>query len=869
MVDLGETTPWRRTTLFPEYQDRSLLEVFRGLAAACPDRVGVRDGARSLSYRELHDSIDAVAHGLRSRRPAGHVETSDPPWVVTAVVGHGIDALLTVYGVMAAGAVLVPIDEAEPVDRMALIHREGGAQLALCSAAQAGRVRTAIECRVEPVDELLRSASRRTGSPADAGPAPHALAMVNFTSGTTGTPKGVVRDHATLVRAGFTTAESNGIEIDDRVAFTGSFSFIGAYARSLGAFVAGAELCIHDPGAGGSRELAQWILDRRISVLQFIPSRFRHFTDATLGSQLHRMESVKIVSLGGEATYGRDIARAQPLFGPSTRFVNRYGSSETSILAEWVVTPEDVARADEPVPLGRPLPWADIVVVDDAGERVAEGEVGVPDAVSEHCSLGYWNDPVLTAAKFWTLPDGRRGFHMSDHVRVRHDSVLEYVARADDRVKVRGLMVSPGEVERALTALEGVHDAAVVPAAARDGGTRLVGYVAPVAGAELRASEVRRALTTSLPSAMVPGTIVFLDAFPLTPRGKVDRHALPPPPSPRAPAYRDPAGNEATLARCFARVLGVERVGLDDDFFELGGDSLDVVELLAEIADRFAVDVPASAVMEAPTVAQLFTRLSHRRRRKASPVVPLRADASGPTLFCVTGGGSPAISLRQLSEALAGRNVAAIQARGLEERARADRTVEAAARRNVTAIRVLQPRGPYTLAGFSYGGLVAFAMACRLRAAGEDVASLVILDTPAPVGARSRRHRAARPSAPRALRATMASAYASTKHGIALASAGLVPRRGYRQYELFWDLNLRMSQRYAPASRFDGSVLVVRSDEPPHTAADLGWSELVSGPVTSVHVPAEHLRLLRAPAVDLVAAHIVAALETSSTERPG
>ena len=465
MVDLGVTTPWRRTAVFPEYRDRSVLEVFRELAAACADRTAVRDGERSLSYRELHELIETVAGAVRDCRPTGHAVSGDQPWMITAVVGHGIDALLTVYGVMAAGAVLVPIDAAEPVERMALIHREGGANLAVSTAAHADRAQDAARCRILLLDEM----TRHPGSPADPGPEPRDLAMVNFTSGSTGTPKGVVRDHMTLVRAGFTTAQSTLIEANDVVAFTGSFSFIGAYARSLGAFVAGAELCIHDQRVGGSRELAEWILDRRISVLQFIPSVLRNFTDAVGRADLPRMDSVKIVSLGGETTYGRDVARARRLFGPSTRFVNRYGSSETSVLAEWVATPEDDARADHPLPLGHALPWAEIVVVDDAGEPLASGEVGVPAVVSEHCALGYWNDPELTAARFWALPDGRRGFHMSDHVRMRDDGVLEYVARADDRVKVRGVMVSPSEVEGALTALEGVYDAAVAPTPARRG----------------------------------------------------------------------------------------------------------------------------------------------------------------------------------------------------------------------------------------------------------------------------------------------------------------------------------------------------------------------------------------------------------------
>jgi acyl-coenzyme A synthetase/AMP-(fatty) acid ligase/thioesterase domain-containing protein/acyl carrier protein len=888
MVDIGVTTPWRRTPVFPEYRDRSVLEVFQKLAATCGERTAVRDGERSLSYRALHQSILAIAGAVGDARPPGHGGVGDQPWVITGVVGHGIDAVLTVYGVLAAGAVLVPIDAAEPVERMAVIHREGSAQLAISSATHADRARAATGGPVLLLDDL----TRRAGSPDHPGPEPGTPAMVNFTSGSTGTPKGVVRDHDALVRAGFTTAQSNLIEADDVVAFTGSFSFIGAYARSLGAFVAGAELCIHDQRIAGGRGLAEWILDRRVSVLQFIPSVLRNFTEAASRAGVPRMDSVKIVSLGGETTYGRDVARARELFGPSTRFVTRYGSSETSVLAEWLATPADDARTDEPFPLGRPLPWAEIVVVDEAGEPVAPGEVGVPAAVSEHCALGYWNNPELTAAKFWTLPDGRRGFRLSDHVRQRDDGVLEYVARADDRVKVRGVMVSPSEVERAFTALDGVHDAAVVPAPARDGGTRLVGYVVPDAGTSISTWEARRSLAAALPSAMVPGTVVVLESLPLTPHGKIDRRALPPSPDPAPRPYRAPGGREAELAGIFADVLGVDAVGLDDDFFELGGDSLGVVELVAEIADRFAVDVPTSTVLEAPTVAELYLRLSHRRPRHASPIVMLRSDAASPPFFCVTGGGAPAISLRQLCAGLPDRNFAAIQPRGLEERALPDHSIVTAAQRNVAALRAVQPHGPYTIAGYSYGGVVAFEMACRLRAAGEEVAQLVIVDINAPAGTRSLGRRVRRRAhdlntgapdstrwrsaavAGRAARFAVASAYAHAERRVALTTAGFWPRRGYHQYELFLRLNTRMLREYTPSSTFDGATLVVRGVEtdgaPPETEtpptpaqrmlADLGWSKLVTGPVTAVEVPADHLGILRKPAVDLVAGHIAAAL---------
>jgi thioesterase domain-containing protein/acyl carrier protein len=561
-------------------------------------------------------------------------------------------------------------------------------------------------------------------------------------------------------------------------------------------------------------------------------------------------------------------------------------------MANRVVTTADDEQ-DGVIPVGTIEPWLEARVVDDDGDDVADGDVGRLVLTGRVFALGYWNDPELTSARFTDLPDGRRVFVTDDLVRRLDDGALVHAGRADDRVKVHGAMVATSEVEAALRMLPDVADAAVVGVPADGGGTRLVAYVVAPPGAVPSAWRLRRDLAAHLPSALVPSAFVAVDGLPRTLRDKVDRAALPPPPPAVRPRpYREPTGSERDLADIFARVLGVRRVGLDDDFFELGGDSLGVVELLAEIADRFSVDVAASTVLDAPTVAQLALRLSHRRPRGSSPVVVLRSDGADPTIFFVTGGGAPAISLRALADEMPTRNFAAIQPRGLEERARPDHGVRAAARRNVAAMQAVQPDGPYLIGGYSYGGLVAFEMACQLRAAGEEVARLVILDTNAPVRGPSLRRRvharahALRADAPassarrtavvalRGARFMATSAYAHAERRIVLTSAGWLPRRGYRQYDLFLRLNSRMAREYVPSGMFDGPTLVVRGNASDsrtpgageeagraHRAlADLGWSKLVTGPVTSVEAPADHLSLLRKPAVEVVAMQIAAAV---------
>jgi thioesterase domain-containing protein/acyl carrier protein len=443
-------------------------------------------------------------------------------------------------------------------------------------------------------------------------------------------------------------------------------------------------------------------------------------------------------------------------------------------------------------------------------------------------------------------------------------------------------MVATSAVEIALMSLDGVADAAVISMPADDGGTRLVAYVAPDGSAPLSAWRLRRGIATRVPTTMVPSTFVALDALPRTVRHKVDRAALPRVPAITRPPYRAPAGHAADLAAIFADVLGVNSVGLDDDFFDLGGDSLGVIELVNAIAERFSVELSSTTVLDAPTVEALTGHLSQRRRGHASPVVGLRTDTGGLPFFCVTGGGAPAISLRALNDALGGHNMYAIQARGLEERALPDHSIPAAARRNVDALRAVQPRGPYALGGYSFGGLVAYEMACRLRRAGEAVALLVLIDVAAPptshadtahrlarraqarsdtlrAGAPERRWQRAAVIGARAARYAATSLCAHAERRLTLTSAGLLPRRGYAQYDLFLRLHARMALEYRASHTFDGPTLVIAAD----AGDDLGWSELVRGPVTVAHVPGDHLDLIRPPTVHHVADHIGHALDQS------
>jgi thioesterase domain-containing protein/acyl carrier protein len=415
-------------------------------------------------------------------------------------------------------------------------------------------------------------------------------------------------------------------------------------------------------------------------------------------------------------------------------------------------------------------------------------------------------------------------------------------------------MVSTQEVEAALTRRDDVADAIVVGTARDDGGIRLVAYVVPSGGAAPSPRELRVDLAGRLASHLVPGKFVLIHELPRTNRGKVDRAALPAPTGARPPFRAPQSARGQGTAKAFEQVLGIEPVGLDDDFFDLGGDSLAAVELLAALSQRFGVELPTSTLLECATVDELSKRLVSGRGRDAPTVLQIRDGWKRP-FFCVCGGGATALALHWLGQALdQERPLYGVQARGLDERARPDRTVEAAARRHLDEIRAIQASGPYIIGGHSFGGMVAYQIARELRAAGEDTL-LVLLDAEAPKGQHAGAKRMAENFTPAWMLARL-------RLRAALLTAGVVPRRHDRQYQLFYGLAGRLGDRYHPEGRFEGRTLLLRRSERLSDPQDLGWSGLLVEPPEIVAVTGGHEAMLRAPYVTLLAAAIDSHLES-------
>ncbi|NUT92869.1 MAG: AMP-binding protein, partial [Saccharothrix sp.] len=423
-----------------------------------------------------------------------------------------------------------------------------------------------------------------------------------------------------------------------------------------------------------------------------------------------------VLALGGEAT---GPALWSTLRDAGMSVYNLYGPTECTVDTLWC------RLSDSPDPIvGRPLANTRAYVLDAARRLVPPGVVGELYFGGAPVARGYHDRPELTAERFVDDPFGPPGgrvYRTGDLARWRADGTVEFLGRADDQVKIRGFRIEPGEVEAVLTSHPSVAQAAVVPREDTPGLLRLVAYVV---GDDVEPAELRRYAAERLPDYMVPPAYVRLDRIPRTTNGKLDRAALPAPDLSATVAGRMPRDHrEAVLCGLFAELLGLPEVGIDDDFFSLGGHSLLVARLIGRVRAEFGVSIGIRTVFEAPTVAKLVPKLGADTSGSYDPVLPLRTGGRGPALFCVAPATGLAWSFAALLAHLPDQPVYGLQP--VEEFA----SVAEMAASYVRHVRAIQPEGPYRVLGASFGGLVAHEMAVQLTEAGETVELVALLDS--------------------------------------------------------------------------------------------------------------------------------------------
>jgi amino acid adenylation domain-containing protein len=835
-----------------------------------PAAVAVVAGGQALTYRELDDRANRLAR-LLIEHGAG------PERVVAVVVTHTADTVVALLAVLKAGAAYLPVEPDHPRDRVAFMLADVRPVVVLADAGAnlpetdvpvlAPDTSSAATLPADPVDDAHRRAPLLPAHPA----------YLIYTSGSTGRPKAVVVEHRSVADyLAWTSREYRGPAGVALVHSPISFDLtVTALFTPLvtGGRVVLARLTDPDPASAAAlrREPTTFLkaTPSHLPLLESLPEEFSP-TDELL--------------LGGEALTGEALRAWRERY-PGTTVLNVYGPTEATVnCAEHSIAPGSPLPAG-PVPIGRAQAGARLHVLDAGLRPVPTGVPGELHIAGTGLARGYLGRPGLTAERFIADPHGPAGSRMyrtGDVVRRRSDGELVFLGRVDDQVKLRGHRIEPGEVEAVLAAHPSVDRAVVVVREDVPGDRRLVGYLVPDPTGGIDAAvdveAVRAAAAGVLPEYLVPSALVVITEVPLTRNGKVDRAALP------APRHREAVGvarspREAVLAELFAEALGVPAVSPDDDFFRLGGHSLLAVRLVDRVRSVLGVDLGIRGLFEAPTPAALARLAGTARGNDLDVVLPLRPGGDGAPVFCVhpaTGlGWAYSGLLRHLDP---GRPVYALQSPIFTDPAFTAATVEELADRYVAEVRAVRPAGPYHLLGWSFGGLVAHAVATRLQGAGEQVASLVLLDA-YPAAARG-------PSeTPREEASVLNSILESLGHGAmtdgtregfraALAADGsplaALGEDTVAAMVAAFTAHRALADTFTPG-RFHGDVTLVRAtlDKDAGVAPPAAWGPHITGTVAVTEVASTHGGLLAPEPAAAVGTVLDTALDTASTRLAG
>jgi amino acid adenylation domain-containing protein len=579
---------WNRTGA--EYPaGASIHELFEAQAARAPGAVAVVFEDESLTYAELNARANRLAHHLRGLGVG-------PDARVAICVERGPEMIAGLLAILKAGGAYVPLDPAYPAERLRTML-EDSAPAALVTQSPLAAAFAGLDVPVVELDAPAPAwAEGPETNPASAGLTPGHLAYVIYTSGSTGRPKGVMVEHRSLVNHTAWQAAAFGIGAGDTVLQRTSVSFDASVWELWTPLATGARMLLLSSDAARDPEaIGRVMAEGGVTVAQFVPTLLQ----AVLGAlPADRPLPCRTLFCGGEPLSAALVQEARA--AGVGEVVNLYGPTEATIDSTWHPCPAGDGR---PPAIGRPVANARIYVLDARGEPAAVGVAGELYVGGAGVARGYLGRAGLTAERF--VPDpfsgtgGARMYRTGDLGRWRADGALEFLGRTDFQVKIRGFRIEPGEVEAVLRGCESVADCAVV-ARAETGETRLVAYVVGEAEAEALRAHLRR----SLPEHMVPSAFVSLDALPLTPNGKLDRKALPAPELASAEkTYVAPRTSvEELLAEIWAELLRVERVGVHDSFFDLGGHSLLVMRLLTRIRSTFDLEISIRTVFSMPTL---------------------------------------------------------------------------------------------------------------------------------------------------------------------------------------------------------------------------------------------------------------------------
>lgn len=708
-------------------RDAALHHLFEAQVACRKDQTAVICGDQRLTYAELNARANQLARFLLRSGIAGGT-------LVGLCAERSVEIIVGLLGVLKAGCAYVPIDPATPKGRLAYQMAHLDIQLLVTEEKFLERLPD-FPGKTLCVDR--DRASIRSESEADPGQSVSSLhpAYVIYTSGSTGDPKGVAITHQGLVN--YTHFICQALQLESGL----HFATVSTLAADLGntmifpSLVSGGSLHLvpYEIAVDG-RRLADYFSRHPVDLLKMVPS---HLNVLLASSEEKHLLPRRYLILGGEALSLELLSRVRRLSG-DCEVINHYGPTETTVGSLVFHPTREAGEAGDAstVPIGRPIANMQAYILDPDMNPLPPGVAGELYIGGIGLAQGYLKHPDSTAERFLPHPfsqaPGSRLYRTGDLGRALPDGKIEFLGRIDHQVKIRGHRIELGEIEARLMQHPEVREVIVLLREDRPGDQRLVAYVATHLRDSVAAGNLKDFLKESLPDYMIPSAFVFLAAFPLTPNGKADRKALPPPDAHLLEDRYSPplTATEKILAGAWKEVLRLKRVGIHDNFFDLGGHSLLAVKLMHRIQQATGCALPLTTLFQAPTAAGLAQLLLDRLQISSSILIPLKATGSHSPLYCIDPTGMHVLAYQPLARSPhVNGPLYGVESCGLLDLIWKEGSIGELVSKYAEVIRSHQPYGPYHLLGWSLGGVLALATASALEQAGQTVAFLGILDT--------------------------------------------------------------------------------------------------------------------------------------------
>jgi len=602
--------PKSALTLGREDIGESIVARFERAVQIYPNRPAVSTRSTLLAYKELNSVANCLARAIQNLLGEGE----EP---VALLLENGAPIITAILGVLKAGKLYMPLDPSHPKERLEATLEASQTRLILTN--NRGRVKlgdyTGHGLHVLDLDETTANFSLENLAFPASG---NTRACILYTSGSTGEPKGVVHSHRNVLHK--TSTYTNDLHLcpEDRIALLSPCTFSLSVGFIFGALLNGACLYPVDVKAEGLAHLANWFAQEKITIYNSVPAIFRKFTDTLARGE--NLPHLRLIHLGGEALTEKDVELVRKYFSSECILLSLWGCSETGTIAQCLVDKTSRFNGDSML-AGSPGSGSEILVLDDEGNALGFNQVGEIAVKSEYLAMEYWRNPVLTRAAFLSDPKGgkQRIYRTGDLGLLRSDGLVEYHGRKDLQIKIRGQKVAVVEIEMALAKHAAIKAAIVTAQENSLGDQYLVAYVMPAQNTMPPTKELQVFLQQRLPEHMVPSIFVVLDSFPLTPNGKLDRKALQEPEKirrlnisgvpPRTPI-------EKTLAKIWMEVLSVDRVGIHDDFFDLGGHSLTAMQVVSRAIKKFRLELPLQSLFVSPTVAAMAVLIREHQKKQ-------------------------------------------------------------------------------------------------------------------------------------------------------------------------------------------------------------------------------------------------------------